>query len=301
VEHAASQRPHPGASVAGWSDGAFAVLTSLPHVKRVGLALVEGGGRRLRFTASDRDRDPDVAWCHVDAYDDVPLNTAVRTGDAVFGSMADLEPRYAAFTAHQQGTPHVALAAVPLLAGDEVLGGYVLFYDQPQGFDDAQRRELVDLGRELGAGLLHAQVLAHRPPFAPSGPEPSPPGVRTAFHEVAGERAAVGEARRFLRRTLAEWDVDGELVDNATLCLSELVTNAVIHAQGGCLVRIELFDHDLTVTVRDAGPSGLAVVPLSDPLQVHGRGLQLVEALASRWGYDIDTHGAIVWFALEVA
>jgi anti-sigma regulatory factor (Ser/Thr protein kinase) len=300
VEHAADERLHPGARVAGWSDGAFAVLTSLPHVRRVGLALVEGGGRRLRFTASDRDRDPDVAWCHVDAYDDVPLNTAVRTGEPVFGALDQLAQRYAAFAAHQEGTPHVALAAVPLLAGEEVLGGYVLFYDRLQAFDDAQCRDLTRLGRELGDGLLRARLLAHRAPVTDGEAASSRPGVRTAVHEVAGERAAVGEARRFLRRTLAEWDVHGELVDTATLCLSELVTNAVIHAEGGCLVRIELHDDVLTVTVRDAGLSGRAAVSaLADPLQVHGRGLQMVEALASRWGYDLDTHGAVVWFALD--
>ena len=56
----------------------------LPGVARVGLALTEGGGRRLRFVA---DREGDAAdeldWCHIDAYDDVPLTAVVRDGEPV--------------------------------------------------------------------------------------------------------------------------------------------------------------------------------------------------------------------------
>ena len=58
----------------------LADLVALPGVGRVGFALTEGGGRRLRFTASDRSDDARVDWCHIDAYDDVPLTSVVRTG-----------------------------------------------------------------------------------------------------------------------------------------------------------------------------------------------------------------------------
>jgi hypothetical protein len=33
---------------------------------------------------------------------------------------------------------------------------------------------------------------------------------------------------------------------------------------------------------------------------VHGRGLQLVEALSSRWGYELDADGTTVWFVLDL-
>ena len=59
----------------------------------------------------------------------------------------------------------------------------------------------------------------------------------------------------------------------------------------------------LTTTVRDGGTS--VVVDLStvtvDPLAVHGRGLQLVDALSSRWGSKLDAIGTTVWFVLEPA
>jgi anti-sigma regulatory factor (Ser/Thr protein kinase) len=111
----------------------------------------------------------------------------------------------------------------------------------------------------------------------------------------------VAEARHFLRRTLADWSVDEDCVDNATLCLSELVTNAVIHSHDGCRVRIVLQDGLLTITVRNWDSThGASVTSVEDPLQVHGRGLQVVDALSTRWGHGVDDEGASVWFALEV-
>ena len=79
-------------------------LLDLPDVCRVGLALTEGGGRRLRFTASDRDPAQGVDWCHIDAYDDVPLTTAVRTGEPVVGGLDDLDDRYAELVDRQRST-----------------------------------------------------------------------------------------------------------------------------------------------------------------------------------------------------
>ena len=85
------------------------------------------------------------------------------------------------------------------------------------------------------------------------------------------------------------------------LCLSELVTNAVIHSHDGCLGRVRLDQGVLHTTVRDHGTAGAASeVQLEDPLRVHGRGLLVVEALATRWGYELDTEGTTVWFELAV-
>ena len=301
VERLASKATRPTSAVDGWTDRALARLTALPDVARVGIALVEGGGRRLRFTASDRVRGSDLGWCHVDAYDDVPLNTAVRRREAVIAPIDGLHARYADFAAAQSDTAHVALAAVPLLADDDVLGGYVLFYDRAQAFDEVQRLALTDLGDELGMALCEAQRGHRRRPAVTASPSPAATGAREAVHDVPGESAAVGRARNFLRRTLAGWRVDEETTETAALCLSELVTNALVHAHGGCVVSAEIRGGELTVVVRDNGITGAAAVePVADPMQVHGRGLQLVEALATRWGYDLDGDGASVWFALAV-
>jgi len=53
--------------------------------------------------------------------------------------------------------------------------------------------------------------------------------------------------------------------------------------------------------VRDSGRADAQTVEqLEDSLQVHGRGLQVVEALASRWGYELDVEGTTVWFELTL-
>jgi anti-sigma regulatory factor (Ser/Thr protein kinase) len=284
-----------------WADGAFALLTGLPAVHRVGLALVEGGGRRLRFTASDRDAGPDLDWCDVDGYDDVPLNTAVRTSHPVIGALDELHERYPAYAGHQRGTPTVALAAVPITAAGQTVGGYLLLFDGPQAFDRRQRLELARIGRELGAALRRARRADRSRRRKPVGNEQVPPGARVATHDVAGDPAAVAGARTFLRQTLQDWAVDEEVVDNATLCLSELVTNAVIHSHDGCLVRVVLHDGTLTTTVLSWGTTNAASVEsVADPLQVHGRGLQVVDALAAQWGHEPDSDGASVWFAMSL-
>lgn len=275
------------------------MLTAVSGVHRVGLALTEGGGRRLRFTASDRDSGSGVPWCHVDAYDDVPLNTALRTGQPVLGSLEDLRHRYAAFIERQHRTPTLALAAIPIGTTGQVLGGYVLFFDRPQRFDGPQRRELVRIGGDLGAALTALRRAAEQPPIPPFV-EPVPQGVAVATHAVSRDPAAVAESRRFLRNVLEGWGIDPEYVDAAVLCLSEVVTNAVVHAHAGCRVRVVWDREVLSTTVRDSGVRDVSPAEaLQDPLRVHGRGLDIVDALATRWGSTADTSGTTVWFDLE--
>ena len=299
--HRAGERaPTRVPGTAGWARDALAELADLPGVCRVGLALDEGGGRRLRFTSSDRLDLGASSWCHIDAYDDLPLNTAVRGARLVAGSVEELADRYAEFVASQAHTTTCAVAAVPLLASGRILGGFVLFFDEPQVFDSAHRRLLALRGAELGAALHRAQLEERRPPTAIPEEAP-PPGAQVAVRDVTPHPSAVGEARRFLRSVLRRWGVGRELTDTAVLCVSELVTNAVIHAQTPCTVRVLLEPDVLTTTVHDHGirdPAG--VEELDDHLQVHGRGLELVAALAARWGYELDADGTTVWFALEL-
>lgn len=285
-----------GLDISTWAHQVLAGLTDVPHVHRAGLALTEGGGRRLRFTASDRSAGD---WCHVDAYDDVPLNTAVRTGAAVLGSLDELAGRYPELAARQRGTATVAITAVPLVAAGQVLGGVVLFWDAPQAFGAAQRTELEQLGAELGVHLRRVQRASERT-HASLADAPVPPGAQVAHHEVPPEPSAVSGARRFLRRTLQDWGVDDDTSDTAVLCLSELVTNAVIHTDAGCSVSVLLDDGVLATVVRDSGTAHAAPDEArDDPLRVHGRGIQLVEALVARWGSELDASGTTVWFVLE--
>ena len=95
---------------------------------------------------------------------------------------------------------------------------------------------------------------------------------------------------------------------SAQLCLSELVTNAIMHAGTTSELMVHLEDGVLTVVVRDVGATARPGVPATylpvpeddDPLRVFGRGLTLVDAIADRWGSEQDAYGTTAWFALEL-
>jgi anti-sigma regulatory factor (Ser/Thr protein kinase) len=297
VSHAAAHRP--GAETETWVRSAFDLLAGMHGVRRVGLALVEGGGRRLSFAASDRGQEIGAEWCDVDAYEDVPLNSTVRTGMVIAGSLDQLAGRYPEFVGNQAGSTR-AVASVPLSAGGQILGGFALYYGTDQPFDDPQLNELRRLGEWLGADLRRGQPgrsLSSRSADA----EAVPSDARVASHVVEPDPRGVGAARHFVRRTLAAWGIDGSAIEAAVLCVSELVTNAIIHTVAGCEVRLVLHHEILTTSVRDGGTSARRPdSPAADPLAVHGRGLRLVDALSARWGSDLDAVGMTVWCDLAV-
>lgn len=291
----------PQASTDAWARDAFSMLSALPGVRRAGLALAEGGGRRLRFIASDRDGAPIPEWCHIDAYEDLPLNAVVRTGRPVLGTFDDLASDFPGFVARQRGSGAVGLAAVPIVAAGQTLGGYLLYFRGSQPYDAAQRADLEALGVRLGARLRRAQRSQARPTLTLAA-EPVPDGAASAHTEVPPQTAAVAGVRRFLRTTLDGWGVPGDVVDDVVLCASELVTNAVIHTHGAAELRVVWERGVLTTTVRDHGFGGvLSGGGDDDPLRVHGRGLQVVDALADRWGSSLDAVGTTVWFVLETS
>jgi serine/threonine-protein kinase RsbW len=109
----------------------------------------------------------------------------------------------------------------------------------------------------------------------------------------------VREARRFLAAILADRDAP-----DALLCLSELVTNAVVHSRSGqpggiFTVRVQLDGQRLRVEVCDQGGFWHAPAPVSADGQ-NGRGLVIVGQLASRWGCEGHSRsGWTVWYQLD--
>lgn len=276
----------------------LADLAARPGVVRAGLALVEGAGRRLRFTSSDRLGGGEALWCHVDAYDDVPLTSVVRTGDPVLSAVVDLDERYDAFARQQRAAGVASLAVVPVGGPGVPVGGLVVYFAESQPFDERQVGELASIAREVAT-----RVESRPSPYSGRGRSSGPPaGALVATAVVEGEPRAARTARQFLRRELSRWEVEEALADVAVLCLSELVTNAVMHTGTASELEVSLDDATLTMVVRDRGGAGRAdPAPATDPdpLRVHGRGLQLVDALAHRWGTDHDAVGTTVWVQLD--
>jgi anti-sigma regulatory factor (Ser/Thr protein kinase) len=276
-------------------------LLALPDVRRAGVALVEGGGRRLRFLpASHVETSTD--WCHIDAYDDVPLTSVVRTGTVVLGDLDAFGGRYAALIAAQREAGTRALAVWPLAGVTAPVGGLVVYYDREQAFDAEQREILDRLAQHVADAVRRVRVRGVSA-AADSTRTEGGASSRTASLTLEDDPRAAGVARKFLRRTLAEWGVEDDPVETAELCLSELVTNAVIHAGATSELALTLGDDLLTVAVRDHGGSGgpdAQVVEDEDPMRVFGRGLVLVDALSDSWGSVRDAIGTTSWFALDL-
>lgn len=109
-------------------------------------------------------------------------------------------------------------------------------------------------------------------------------------------------ARRAVRAALGR-EVSPELVENAVLCTSEIVTNAVVHTELGCELQMS-FDPAtgvVRIEVSDHSPHHELLANPVDTQRVGGRGLQIVSATSSRWGTNPASGGKVVWFELWTA
>ena len=283
-------------------------LVELPGVTRVGMGLTEGAGRRLRFVASDRVGEAELPWCHIDAYDDVPLTTVTRTGDDVLGTLDQLESRFPDVVAHQREAGTCAIATVPLPGVGSTVGGLIVFFDSEQPFDEPQRRLLHAAARRTADAVRQVSTVSGASLVDPPPGESEDEDGREGRHgriELEGDPRAAGAVRRFLREQLDSWDVDDDTIDSAELLASELVNNVIMHARSAFQLNVHLEGRSLTVTVRDVGrgspPAGDHHSPVrdDDSMRVFGRGLTLIDAIADRWGSDRDASGTIAWFVLE--
>ncbi|MFD8977715.1 MULTISPECIES: SpoIIE family protein phosphatase [unclassified Streptomyces] len=123
----------------------------------------------------------------------------------------------------------------------------------------------------------------------------------TASFEPVGR--SVAAARAFVRDTLQGWG-HSELVDDAVVLTSELVTNAVIHAGTSAEVLCLRSEDSIRVEVADRYPEREIPVQsgrtLGSPDRENGRGLLLCAALAHRWGVDYSPTRKYVWFHLDL-
>lgn len=109
---------------------------------------------------------------------------------------------------------------------------------------------------------------------------------------------AVSGARGFVRDVLETWQLD-QLVADATLIVSEIATNAVMHAGTAFLVRVNRALDGIRIEIEDAGP-GVPEPHLADVGDLSGRGLAIVDALSRSWGADDVPDGKVVWSELAI-
>ncbi|MGW6403815.1 SpoIIE family protein phosphatase [Streptomyces sp. NPDC055134] len=115
---------------------------------------------------------------------------------------------------------------------------------------------------------------------------------------------SVATARAFVRDTLQGWGFP-DIIDDAVVLTSELVTNAVVHAGTSAEVLCLRTDDGVRIEVSDRYPEReiplqQSAINMGSPDREGGRGLQLCAALATRWGVDYTPTHKLVWFQLAL-
>jgi DNA-binding NarL/FixJ family response regulator len=118
-----------------------------------------------------------------------------------------------------------------------------------------------------------------------------------ASARLSPEAPSARQARRFVDETLRRWECD-DLLDTVELLVSELVTNAVIHARSDVDVSVQLLTDRVRIEVADQSPDGVRRREVTTDGS-SGRGISMVETLATAWGVTATRAGKAVWF--EVA
>jgi len=110
------------------------------------------------------------------------------------------------------------------------------------------------------------------------------------------DASSVGTARQLVRRQLAKV-ADPSVVADASLLVSELVTNAIIHGRTDVKLHAGVRHGVFRAEISDGNP----VVPAPRrprSLAATGRGLLLIDEISSRWGVKNTRSGKTIWFEI---
>ncbi|MEU9207141.1 ATP-binding protein [Streptomyces sp. NPDC048415] len=138
---------------------------------------------------------------------------------------------------------------------------------------------------------------AYAPALSPPQAATRPPRSGSAW-PLAHRPEAAGEARKITKEILAQWRVADEAADSVLLTVSELVTNAVEHAQPP--LNLELSRDPGTrrvhIEVVDGGPAATdGDWAASCTPDEHGRGLEIIDQLTAAHGDHQEPGHAIHW------
>jgi anti-sigma regulatory factor (Ser/Thr protein kinase) len=106
----------------------------------------------------------------------------------------------------------------------------------------------------------------------------------------------VADARRFAERTMAAWGLT-DIGHTVALLVSELMTNAILHAHSEVVLTLHHDLDEVRVEVFDTSPLPPRLRHFR-PDAGTGRGIRLLETLASAWGIRRTPEGKCVWFTL---
>jgi anti-sigma regulatory factor (Ser/Thr protein kinase) len=115
--------------------------------------------------------------------------------------------------------------------------------------------------------------------------------------ELAPKPASVRSARVFTAGVLGDGGVEASVIELAVLLVSELVTNAAVHAGSTIRVTVHVDSHWVRVEVEDEG-RGQPVLRRQARNELQGRGLAVVDRLSTDWGADRRDGRKVVWFEI---
>lgn len=126
------------------------------------------------------------------------------------------------------------------------------------------------------------------------------PRLAARLEFLAGEQAP-HEARQAARRVLEQWSLPSAVVEDTVLAVSELVTNAVLHARSPSILELELGQTRdwLRFSVADASRVP-PLARLAGTTDEGGRGLAILAALSDRWGIEQYGPGKRVWCEVDL-
>jgi PAS domain S-box-containing protein len=144
------------------------------------------------------------------------------------------------------------------------------------------------------------QVALRTPAHRESEERVNDGAVMEAHDRLPPEPASASAARRFVADAIG-WSplACTAVADTAVLLVSEVVTNAVLHAGTAIKVTVRVEQASVRVEVRD-GSVALPSRRHYDEGAATGRGLELVDLLATTWGTEQESNGKVVWFEVSL-
>lgn len=205
---------------------------------------------------------------------------------------------------HQQATVPVAPHATLVLYTDGLVETHRCDIDEQITMLAGQLHAIFT----AGTGLEQAadEILAAMPAPAGEPPDdvtlllaqiPGPPLSSVAI-TLPAEPRSVTAGRQFTAKTLAEWGYP-EHAETACLLVSEILTNAISHARAPIKLRMHRSATEIVTEISDDSPR-LPQRRLAGPGDESGRGLILVEALATQWGTRPAPAGKTFWFTIAL-
>ena len=106
----------------------------------------------------------------------------------------------------------------------------------------------------------------------------------------------VSRARLEVQQQCLDWDVERPAAEDVALVAGELLANAVRHGRGPLLLTVRAGASHVYVGVVDRAPDSAASQPVADIESESGRGLALVDAVATVWGTELQAASSkLVW------